>query len=80
MMNPDRYPVCFFPVDFITLSRSGVKQMRCFLEIANVQFGVYNKSRICTLLEHVVLSFLNFSLSDAGKQLCSAVFFRNIWA
>ena len=54
--------------------------MRHSLEIADVQFEVYDKCDVFTSLEHVVLIFPNFSLSDSSKQLCCVVFFRNICA
>ena len=50
------------------------------IEIADIQFGVYDKSHVSNPLERVVLIFPNLSLSDAGKQLCCAIFFHNIWA
>ena len=41
----------------IAFSRRGVKRMRLSLEIADVQFGAYDKSHVRTLFEHVVLIF-----------------------
>ena len=69
---------CVVSID-LAFSGRGVKRMLCSLEIAAVQFDVYDKSHVHNPLEHVVLIFPNFSLSDEGKQLCCAIFFCNIW-
>ena len=59
---------------------SGVKRKCRSLDNANVQFRAWQSTTKAIHLPHLNVLPSFSLLSDAGKQLCCAAFFRNIWA